>query len=198
MLNNFKVFEYPEARYIVLKELDTKGPIGRLLLNIVPDLANTMMGMSEMINCIHCAQPGEYIPQQGNAPHIDHFIAVSEALPSLILVYSELDWNDFISAYCAFLHEYITAMRCNYEVEEGAEHLTDDERHFFACGHEQLNALENTIAPVLKLVEIGIGYTELLQASGRMVEELQSWRQSRPTSLRLSRAYLEALGIHSN
>lgn len=198
MLNNFRVFEYPEARYLVLKELDTKGPIGRLLLNAVPNLANSMMGMSEMIDRIHCAQPGEYIPQHGDSLHTNEFIIINEVLPSLILVHSEFNWNDFISAYCAFIHEYIACMRCNYDVRESdGTPMTDEEHHFFECGHNDLNVLEETVLPTLKLAEIGIGYTELLQASGRMVEELQSWRQSRPTSLRLSRAYLEALGIQS-
>ena len=198
MLNDFKVFEFPEARYILLKELDTKGPIGRLLLNALPHLANNVMGMADMINCVHCAQPGEYIPQRGDGVSVHEFVAVGEILPGLILTHSELNWNDFISAYCAFVHEYVQAMTHNYDVRESdGTPLTDEERCFFEQSRNDLRILQNAVMPTLKLVELGIGYTELLQASSKIVEELQSWRQSRPTSLRLSRAYLDALGIHS-
>lgn len=194
MLNDFKVFEFPEARYLILKELDTRGPIGQLLLNIDARLANTVMGMAEDIDLVHCAQPGEYVNVQNETP-VNQFIYISDMLPSLILTHSELDWNTFISAYCAFIHEYVEAMHHNYAIKEELNEVPEDERCFLDHKRHELDELRQAVMPTLKLAEIGIGYTELLQASSTIAEELKSWRQSRPTSLRLSRAYLEALGI---
>lgn len=194
MLNNFQVFEFPEARYLFLKELDTRGPIGQLLLNIDPHLANIVMGMAETIDLIHCAQPGEYIRVENDVnTHI--FVHIGEVLPGLILTHSEYNWNEFISAYCAFVHEYVQAMHHNYSILVERDEVSDDDRCFVDHKQRELEDLRHAVMPTLKLAEIGIGYNELLQASSAIVEELKSWRQSRPASLRLSRAYLEALGI---
>lgn len=202
MFNNFEVMTYPEARYAFLKELDTRGPIGRLLLIEIPQLTNSMMRAAEFIDTIATLEEHQYVDCGIDNDVRVAFCQIGERLPRLMLLESELDWNTFVNAYCAFMFEYTKAIRynadlvlCNAEKEhpESAEELilhANDAMHM-------ADEIEYLIKPALRLIEIGIGYTELLEASAHIVEELRSWQQSRPASLRLSKAYLDAMGIVS-
>ena len=40
-----------------------------------------------------------------------------------------------------------------------------------------------------------MSYTDLIKASSEVIKELQMWRESNPSAVRLSEAYLTTLGL---
>lgn len=189
MLQNIKNMSYGAARYTVLKELDTRGPIGRLLLNYDHQLASKMMNICDWIDSAAIALSNNQL-QDMRWTSIDQapnsFIFIAEKFPFLILTASELNWDVFISAWLVITHEFLGVMNAC------VEHLPreDAERLIEIC-----HRIESTLEPTYTLAELGASYTDLIKASNEMVKELRNWRQSQPASLRLSQAYLRALGV---
>lgn len=192
MLNKIRNFSYGEARYHVMKEIDTQGDIGRILSSIVPQLSIIMIRVCEQIDKLHAWNPGE--PEndlQVSQDTINMFVAIQQAYPTLVLTEDTLEWNDWMSAWCAMVHEFCSAFGgyANYK-------LSMNEQDPMANSLlQELGGIEATLAPTMRLAELGAGYNDLLQASAEIVKELKSWRQSRPASLRLSQAYLASLGL---
>ena len=189
MLQNIKNMTYGAARYTVLKELDTRGNIGRLLLNYDHQLAANMMNICDWIDSAAIALSNNefkdiHWASIERAPNA--FILVAEKFPFLILTASELNWDIFISAWIVITHEFLGVMNACIErlPHEDAERLI-----------EMCHKIDATLDPTYTLAELGASYTDLIKASNEMVKELRNWRQSQPASLRLSQAYLKALGV---
>lgn len=201
MLNKIRNFNYGEARYYVMKEIDTQGEIGRILSSIVPQLSLIMIRVCEQIDRLHIWNPGDSEEDlQISQDTFNMFISIQQNYPTLVLTEDTLNWNDFMSAWCAMVHEFCSAFGsfANYKLEHNPQDPMANSML------QQLGGIEATLAPTMRLAELGAGYNELLQASAEIVKELKSWRQSRPASLRLSQTYLASLGLaqpepkHSN
>ena len=193
MLNNIHNFNYGEARYLILKEIDTQGNIGRILISIIPNLSLTMIRAVEQIDALSVWNPGD--PENNliiSNDTINMFVTMQSVFPTLILTEDNLPWNNFMSAWCALANEFCSKYEgfANYKLAQNPNDpmARDILRHIETIGH--------TLEPIMRLAQIGAGYTELLKASAEMVKELKSWRQSRPSSLRLSQAYLTSLGLY--
>lgn len=192
MLTEIRNFSYGEARYYVMKEIDTLGPIGRILTTIQPQLSLIMIRVLEQIDALTTWQPGEddsaFIITQDT---LDMFIRIEREFPTLVLTEDKLPWNDFMSAWCAIVHQYCS-MLGNYLDFKLSNGPADERSETLG---QRIAMIQDTMAPVYTLAQLGAGYLELLQASSSIVKELKSWRQSRPASLRLSQTYLTALGL---
>lgn len=189
MLQKIKEMSYGAARYMVLKELDTRGEIGRLLLNYDHQLAATMMNLCDWIDTAAIALAenrfaGIKWESISHAPHA--FVTMAEKFPFLILTESALNWDTFISAWNTIIQEFLGVMSAciQYLPKEDAERLI-----------EMCNMIENTLRPTYTLAELGASYIDLMRAGNEITKELRNWRQSQPASLRLSQAYLRALGV---
>ena len=187
MLNNFVQMSFGEARYEVLRELDVRGPIGAFLLSRHSELT----GMIEHIcRYLEKAMTPEVLPKDyGNFPNnIKYdleFLLLK--LPTYLVVYSEYDWNKFCSALFLLIDNYLNAGE-SFVCSCGNDEWAQQEREYIRQIREQLSA-------ILRIVDIGAGYTELCKASSQIVEELKTWSRSRPAAFRLSEAYLKSLGI---
>ena len=56
--------------------------------------------------------------------------------------------------------------------------------------------LRQSLDCVVRLIEIGNGYIDLLQATILLLNEIKTWGDARPTSLKMSEAYLHALDFY--
>lgn len=190
MVTNIKEMSYGAARYCVLKELDERGPIGQLLLSYDHQLANTMMDFCDWIDRTNIAYESNR-PRDIDWRKADHMPAVlmsfAEKFPFLILSASELDWNGFLSAWLAIAGEFVTIM--NHHLQEP---MPEPEKHKI---EDIIRGCQETLQPVFTLVEFGASYLDLIKAGNELVREMKMWRQSQPSSIRLSHAYLRALGI---
>jgi len=194
MLNKLKEYSYGDARYIVLKELDTRGPIGDFLLNFQPHYATLVMQMGEFIDTWD-SQMDALPPSIMEIPGIQDqdfqtICAMHEMLPDFILLHSELDWNTFISAYLTFLSVFVNLtidILHHYETPENTAEMQD----LVSRIQHYVSSLDST----LRLCELGAGFSDLLHASQNIVRELQGWKQSNPSAVRLSQAYLKAIGF---
>lgn len=191
MITKIKHMSYGAARYCVLKELDERDSIGRLLLSYDPQLATKMMDFCDWIDKANIAY-GNNTPELidwGKAQDIPHtLIAFAEKFPFLTLSASELNWEGFLSAWLVIANEFVNILehhlRTGHIPEQDARRL------------EQLvRACQDTLRPVYTLAELGASYTDLIKAGQELVREMQKWRQSQPASIRLSQAYLKAVGI---
>ena len=192
MLTEIRNFSYGEARYHVMKEIDTLGPIGRILTAIQPQLSLIMIRVLEQIDAITAWEPGEDDGAFTISQYtLDMFIRIEHEFPTLILTEDKLPWNDFMSAWCAIVHQYCSVFGnyLDFKLSNGPE----DERSQTIA--QRIGLIQDTLAPTYTLAQMGAGYLELMQASSSIVKELRSWRQSRPASLRLSQTYLTALGL---
>lgn len=188
MIQKMKNIPYGTARYIVLKELDTRGLIGQLLLNYDHQLASTMMNLCDWIDRAEIALNGGNEPLSFDSvrdiPHM--FIFFTEKLPYLILTASELDWTEFVSAWVTIEHHFIGVMQAL------SEHMQEEERHGII---ELCKGIEGTFTPLYTLIDLGVSYADMIKVGNELVREMQNWRQSQPASIRLSQAYLRALGV---
>lgn len=202
MFNKMKEMTLGKARYTILKELDTRGPIGQLLLSLDPQMSSTMMNLCEnlfeidaWLGAIEAArQSGEAAPQPPQLGFDDHavatFMTITGALPTFILLYSEMDWNTFCSALMTLVNSYVNVMMGALEA--------------VGCGQEEMNdqsskadSLMMSMDPVMKLMELGAGYEDLLRASNKLIEQMKAFNQSSPSPVRLSEAYLKSLGFYT-
>ena len=61
-----------------------------------------------------------------------------------------------------------------------------------------LTNIMQSLDPVLSLLELTVSYKALFQATAQLLDELHTWRQSRPAAIRLSEAYLNSIGYYNN
>lgn len=187
MLNNFVQMTYGEARYEILKELDTRGPIGSFLLSRHQDLTATV---EHMCRYLEKAMTPDTDPKSfGNFPNNVkcslEFLLLR--IPTYLIVYSEYEWNKFCSALFLLVDNYLNAGE-SFVATCGDDEWTKAEKNYIQRIREQLSA-------ILRIIDIGAGYTELCRASSQIVEELKTWSRSRPAAFKLSEAYLKSLGI---
>ena len=109
MLKNFVQMTYGEARYEVLKELDTRGPIGSFLLSRHSDLTAIIEYMCHYLE--KAMTPDIEIKSLGNFPNnIKHGLEnLLLRLPTYLTVYSEYKWDTFCSALFLLTDNFINA-----------------------------------------------------------------------------------------
>lgn len=202
MLNNIKEMTLGQARYTILKELDTRGPIGQLLLSLDSQMASTMMNLCETLfeidawlgacnEASEAQQPTPQPPQLGfDDRYINSLMAMTGNIPTFALLYSEMDWNTYMSALSTLVNSYINiTMESLHAVNCNGPELDEQE--------QKANMLGSSMEPIMKLMEIGAGYEELLRASSKLVEQMKAFNQSSPAPVRLSEAYLKSLGFYT-
>ena len=96
-------------------------------------------------------------------------------------------WEDFLSAWVSLMGNYIGVVMARVENEE----FGDKESLI-----QTLMNIGESCEAITQLVEIGISYIDLLNASRQLVDEMKTWQNSRPTSLKLSEAYLDSLNFN--
>lgn len=189
MIFNLKEKDFGESRYIVLKEIDTVGQIGRLLINRNDAL---MQSIQEMTYNMEKA----YLPECGGIaafelPHIQclyDIIGATEALPSLILQDLHANWDDFLSAWLCLITNYCKIIVEKIELDPAQERAKQ-------CA-ENLSRLDRAIESIVRLFEFGLTYMDLINASRTLVEEIKTWGDARPMALKLSEAYLNTLNFY--
>lgn len=187
MLNNFVKMTYGEARHEVLKELDNRGPIGSFLLSRHPDLTNIIEYVCRYLE--KAMTPDSDPKDLGNFPsNIKTSLEfLTLRFPSYLILYSEHDWNCFCSALFLLLDNFLNAGE-TFINSVAEDDWSKEEKKYINRIREQLSA-------ILRIIDIGAGYSELCKASAQIVEELKTWSQSRPAAFKLSEAYLKSLGI---
>lgn len=195
MLNKVINFQYGKARYIVLKELDTRGPIGQILTKNNSRSADIILDLADKIDrmeiCLSDSEAGSMPwPFSVNEDHFNFIIHTNRSFANLVLLNSELDWNTFINAWLAFVNHYLDVLQRYADPRRTPDNDNDYEQM-----HSQVCNIANSLQSVMKLLEIGYGYTELIEASNSLVQEMRGWQQSRPAAIKLSQAYLKSLGF---
>lgn len=189
MIDKFIEMTYGEARYEVLKELDTRGPIGSLLQKNCPDLLSTMEFVCRQLEKVMTED--FKIQDLGNIPmNIKETLeSILASYPIFILLHSEYNWNTFTSGLILLIKNYNNVALEFYRTCNQEEDWIKQEYKYLARMQELIDATIN-------LINLGAGYLDLLQASAIIVEELKTWRKSRPASMKLSESYLKSLGLN--
>lgn len=189
MIMNMRAMEFGEARYIVLKELDTRGDVGSKLLKHNHELLNIVEKVCSNLEA-------SFSPQMGGLAAVDIpnnwelevLLQISTAFPSYMLQnLASPTWEDFLSAWVSLMGNYIGVVMARVENEE----FGDKESLI-----QTLMNIGESCEAITQLVEIGISYIDLLNASRQLVDEMKTWQNSRPTSLKLSEAYLDSLNFN--
>ena len=109
MLNNFVKMTYGEARNEVLKELDTRGPIGSFLLNRHPDLTGSIEFICRYLE--KAMTPVVQPKDLGNFPlNIKTSLEfLMMRMPTYLILYSEYEWNYFCSALFLLIDNFLGA-----------------------------------------------------------------------------------------
>lgn len=184
-------YTYGEARYEALKELDTRGRVGTILLKHHADLINTVNVMCHTLETA-MAPDFEDVKTLGNMPlNIKQdLISILSRYPSYMLVHSDCNWTVFTSAFVLLVTNYLNLMESFNE----ACGLNEDDA-WWKKEQETVEYLRSCIEGIINLIEIGTSYKTLIQASNEIVAELKTWGAHRPAAMRLSQLYLRSLGI---
>lgn len=191
MIMQIKNMSYGDARYIVIKSLDTRDEIGTILLRDHPQLLNTMGEVSRIIEeAMSCGNGGL---GGVNYPSPDVFRdleVVTNTLPAYMLRdIVNPAWEDFLNAWISLCDNL-----CNI-VHAKIENEPDDN----PCFNDMLNTMieiQKGLGSIMRLIEVGVSYIDLINATSRILDEVKTWKECRPTSLRLSEAYLQALDFY--
>lgn len=190
MIQKIKEMNFGAAKYVVMKELDERGPIGQLLLSYDPNIANNMMNICEWVDRSQIALE-EHNDSGVDLRYLEEasclLSQMSEKFPFLMLISSQLEWEIFLSGWMAIAGEMIAIG--SYMIDRIQDDYLRDKTI------QMVEGLKIVLAPTHQLIELGAGYQELLQASAEIVKELRHWRQSQPSAIRLSHAYLRSLGM---
>lgn len=185
-------YSYGEARYEALKELDTRGRVGTILLKQHPDLVNIV---NVMCNTLETAMAPDFedILTLGNMPlNVKQTLAsILGSYPSYMLVHSDCEWTVFTSAFILLVNNYLNLMESF--TKACCQGATDDPWQKKEL--EIIEFMRSCIEGINNLVEIGVSYKTLIQASNAIVAELKTWGEHRPAAMRLSQLYLRSLGI---
>lgn len=187
MLQKIENMDFGAARYAVLKSLDTRDEIGREILRHAPHFLNTMLSICDLIErCeieeVHPVDIGEIKPVQ-----YSDLNCILSKLPMFVLLNSEYNWDSFCSGLILLISNFL-------EIQEQVLPIFDEESK--QSEQFKIKTLKDSLAAVIRLVEIGSGYTELLQATSYLLSEIRDWKHASPISTQLSRAYLEALNYY--
>lgn len=198
MLNKLIQFNYPQARYIILKEFDTLGKIAKLFAMPHEQLGEAILGLGEEIEQRNIALEeyhktgvwGEVLTQPIPNNYLNIIVRISRDLPHHILCHSEYEWNEFISAWLTFCNEYARLVSDAIEILQEHHEFKGDPEHM----GQQMSDLVKSIQSTINLAEIGIGYSQLIKSTEHLLEKMEQFEHDRPDIVRVSRAYLETLG----
>lgn len=188
-----KIVDMPigEARYIVLKSLDTHDEIGELILQSHPD---AMVVVNEIIGNVLAASlrggGGVSAFEFQDRNYIHTFIAMTKELPSYMLLdINCVAWDSFLNGWLIIGDQYQELLD---KAIDCCGQDTAEIKEYTKLSYELRNALDG----VVRLIEIGNGYIDLLQATSHLLREMQTWGDARPTSIKMSEAYLQALDFY--
>lgn len=188
-LFEFKDFDIFQARYIILKELDLRGPIGELLLRKHHNLLHETSELFAMIESSMNPESGMANAEPLPLEYLYTMEHVTCDLPSLMLSNEGIAiWGDFVNAWLTLMDNAIALHQQLVENMDGPEIDRVKEAYY-----KVLDDIRFGIGSAVRLVEFGISYHELMLAGKRLLDEMNTWHQARPVSLQLSDAYLEAL-----
>lgn len=200
MLNKLVQLNYAQARYIVLKEFDLMGPIARCFIAPQERLAEEILGIGEDIDNRQIALAefkktgkwGTALESPMPSNYFNAIMRISTNLAHNVLCYSEYEWNDFISAWLEFCNEYV---RILYMMADELEHHPECKGN---ADHlrKQASDVAKNLQGILNLVEIGMGYSQLIASTEKLLEKMETFKSDRPDIVRVSNAYLTSLGYH--
>lgn len=189
IVNEVKKMNFGDARYLILKSLDTRDAIGSLLIKYSPQLLNTVGKVCNSLEEVMMAGEGGnalfVIPDENELISI---IEITRAMPCFMLqdIACPL-WSDFLSAWICLIENFGGAILQKVDGIEGP--YEDKMRDTVGDMFQALTSIE-------RLITCGNSYIDLIQATNNLLNEIKSWANTRPTSLRLSEAYLQALDFY--
>lgn len=188
MIKKLVELTYGEARYEVLKELDTKGPIGKFLIKRHPNLISDMELICRTLE--KAMTPGSSPRELGNFPENvrENLRELMMKMPTYLILESDMDWTIFLSGLCLLITNYIGAEKMFYESYDIKSPEFERDLAFIAFVEEQLMAISH-------LAEIGSSFLDLVIIANRTTEMLKDLNAAQPGSLKLSQMYLKSLGI---
>ena len=195
MITKLLPLTYGQCRYEFIKELDTPGYIGEKLIMMQPQFAESMMELGTWVD-----QYIDAIPDPNNMPcrpklllfedNISRFYNIINIIPYMMFANSEYDWTLFLSAFIGFVNTV-----CNVTIDIINNYHTPDNDDEYRELMQNINDLLESLKPIYLIIEFSLGYSDLIKASAILVDELKGWTQSQPAPLKLSQAYLQAIGF---
>ena len=189
IVNEVKKMDFSDARYLILKSLDTRDAIGSLLIKYSPQLLNIVGKVCNSLEEVMMAgEGGNSLFEIPDDSELRAIIQTTREMPCLMLqdVSCPL-WSDFLSAWICLIENFGGAMLQKVDGIEGPHE--DQIRATVGDMFQALTSIE-------RLITCGNSYMDLIQATNSLLNEIKSWNNSRPTSLRLSEAYLQALDFY--
>lgn len=196
MLNKLIPLTWGQARYEFLKELDTPGEIGERLIVIQPMIAELAFRASNWVDTFK-----DWIPDPktqecpDDLPFLDPDVqqiiySTASYMPYLILAHSEWNWTLFFSAFVTFVG---TGIETTIRIIEAF--CTDPNDALFLERKQSLRDIDDYLKPLHVMAEFDVSYQDLIRAGALLMDEIKGWQQCNPSAIRLSSAYLQAIGF---
>lgn len=191
MIMQIKNMSYGDARYIILKSLDTRDEIGIILLNDYPQLLNTMGEVSKVIeSAMSCGDGGLGSVQYPDFSIIYTLKEITNSMPSYMLRdFNCMAWEDFLNAWLCICDNFCDIIKD--KVTQEPENRPEFDKYL----HSIID-IQQGLGAIIRLITVGLSYIDLINATSSILDEVKTWKDSRPTSLRLSEAYLQALDFY--
>lgn len=193
MTEQLRTMTFDQARYAVLKALDLREGVGEYLLrdyNILYEFMSQVIDkMAATVNPGYGGLANFEIPTY---EEINRLVEVTRLLPSYMLR------DDVVGRYDDFIAGWVTLMNayCDIAFQKLEQENQEDQRIMDTKRH--ISELGEAVISIEHLVQVGLCYIDLFKATSEILDEIKVWRESRPTSLRLSEAYLEALDFYKD
>ena len=192
MVTELKELDFGQARYVILKELDLKGPVGTILLRDQHELAEVVSTVVKTIESAMCPEIG----LAGVTPMSDRTYRVlnhvSNTMPSYMLREpNTFAWGEFLNAWMILIDNYLNIQ------DTIVENLETPHPEMSVELRDRIANLRDGLSSIYRLVALGVSYADLINVTDRLVEEIRSWGNARPAALQLSSAYLEALNFYN-
>ena len=188
MLNKLQNMDFSQARYALLKEVDTRGEICRFISD------REFMFTTIMCDITYLAD--RYLntmlsPDEVTTISDDTFqvlMNVAEKAPSWS-IRLPADWNEFISAFIVIVDTYL-------KLENDLSDLLDEGSKEKQREKNRINSIREALAGLMAFIQQGALHRDLIQATTEVLIELKGWQNIRPTPLKLSEAYLHSLNYY--
>lgn len=189
MVNKIKHMNFSDARYIILKSLDTRDEIGEIFVKEDSQLTTVIATICSNLEMAMMAGEGGLAAM--SLPEIEHIrllVNITQKMPCYLLqdISSPL-WEDFLSAWICLIENFTSAI---FQKIGDIEGPVEDELR------REANTLLNSLNTVDRLINCGIAYVDLIQATTHLLQEIKTWSNVKPTSVKLSEAYLQALDFY--
>ncbi len=133
-----------------------------------------------VMQSIHNIITNTTIPETVESVVDEHILATltyfAELAPWLVITYSELEWNEFLSDYVVCITSYDNYLEMQFNYTN--------------------NQIFTELQAILRLADLGAGYEALIRAGNMVIAELNLWKDNGHPALSLSKSYLESLGYY--